>query len=482
MAGEFDKLTESDKMRSFVDTSKFREQLAESNSKIFDTELKSLQIDEAQMDIGEKGRVYASNDAERQDKLKQRQYNVEFAEFSKDARTTDAINKAGQDFVSRNKGSAFYVQQSVNNRIKEISGGLVTKGQEIDLERAVALQDATIKHEKAKIQYEDLTQKQLQDDRRIKLSIENGKIQEAVDVTSIDLPNIYSKFASSDASKVRDTSITQENRIIHGNDYINNYGHISRAVTIAKQATNQFVKTYGEDLYIAGQIEGLPTRPDGSKLNMNEFLDVIATKPEIAENVFDQLLERNSSDPDKLQKIIEMQQDLYGLSDLKSPLSELSLLEEDIKKRESSGKPTYTDEDRNKMMTIGRRFSDSADTYVSSKKLEMDRTKEDLKNKNTETNINYKEKQSELATRKLRLSQLNTEATQKAKAWQTIVKANAEKDKLGTLKEDDIKMQETAKGAWDKAMSAVQEYELTPTPPEFPAPDDAEIPDTQTLD
>jgi hypothetical protein len=490
MAGEFDRLTESDKMRSFVDTSKFREQLAESNSKIFDTELKSLQIDEARMDINEKSKLYASNDVDRQDKLKQRQYNIDFADFSKNAKTTDEINKAGQDFISKNPGSSFWIKEAVNKQIKEASGALVTKGQEIDLERAKAIKDASIAHEKAKIEYETLTQRQQQDDRRIKLSIDAGNAQDAIDVTNIDLPQVYNEIAASEASAVRNPKIPQEERIILANEYNRNYGHISKSVKIAQQATNEFLRIHGRDLFLAMQNPDLAqiarvSDKDTPSGNSVEFLDRLVGyqlgDKLLADHFFDKLIEDNSNDPDKLEQIFAMQQDFDELADLREPIKQLNQKDLEIKEKKEKGE-SISDSDRNELLTIGRRFSNNADTYVNSRKLKVDRTKEDLKNKNIETNINYKEKQSEFATRKLRLNQLNAEATQKAQAWKTIVRANAEKDKLSTLKEDDMRSEEIAKQAWDKAMSAVEEYELTPTSPDSSVPDDTVIPDTDTLE
>jgi len=490
MAGEFDRLTESDKMRSFVDTSKFREQLAESNSKIFDTELKSLQIDEARMDINEKSKLYASNDVDRQDKLKQRQYNIDFADFSKNAQTTDEINKAGQDFISKNPGSSFWIKEAVNKQIKEASGALVTKGQEIDLERAKAIKDASIAHEKAKIEYETLTQRQQQDDRRIKLSIDAGNAQDAIDITNIDLPQVYNEIAASEASAVRNPSIPQEQRIILANEYNRNYGHISKSVKIAQQATNEFLRIHGRDLFLAMQNPDLAqiarvSDKDTPSGNSVEFLDRLVGyqlgDKLLADHFFDKLIEDNSNDPDKLEQIFAMQQDFDELADLREPIKQLNQKDLEIKEKKEKGE-SISDSDRNELLTIGRRFSNNADTYVNSRKLKVDRTKEDLKNKNIETNINYKEKQAELATRKLRLNQLNAEATQKAQAWKTIVRANAEKDKLSTLKEDDMRSEEIAKQAWDKAMSAVEEYELTPTSPDSSVPDDTVIPDTDTLE
>ena len=49
MESSFNRLTESDKLRSFVDTRSFEENLAESNAKLFDTETKALGLQDAQI-------------------------------------------------------------------------------------------------------------------------------------------------------------------------------------------------------------------------------------------------------------------------------------------------------------------------------------------------------------------------------------------------------------------------------------------------
>ena len=474
MAEEFDKLTESDKMRSFVDTSKFREKLAESNSKIFDTELKSLQIDEARMDIGEKSKLYAFNEIERQnkfvseqDKFKQREYDVKFADASFNATTVDDVNKAAQDFVNKNPGSAFYVRKAVDDRIKEISGTSVTKGQELDLERAKEIQKAQIEYDKSKLKYESLTQGQQKADRRIKLSLESGNIEDAIDRTNVDLPSVYSHFSSKEAARARNSGISPEDRIRLGNDYVRNYGHISNAVKITQQATNEFLRTYGEYLFMANQDPDISSLTGGAKTNKAEFIDTLTRfttekdGPLVGDVFFQKLLEKNASDPEKLKRILEMQQDLDQLSDLREPIFELKNIEEEEK---AKGELGYNDIAKDRLMTIGRRFSDNAETYVNGRKLEVERTAENLKQQNTEATIKRKEQQTELDRSRIRISQLKSNVEQSRQIYATLIRENIKKGIDATLTEDDKTKLNNAEVAFETALNEFQNFQLEETP------------------
>jgi hypothetical protein len=156
-----------------------------------------------------------------------------------------------------------------------------------------------------------------------------------------------------------------------------------------------------------------------------------------------------------------MQQDLDQLSDLREPIFELKNIEEEEK---AKGELGYNEIAKDRLMTIGRRFSDNAETYVNGRKLEVERTAENLKQQNTEATIKRKEQQTELDRSRIRISQLKSNVEQSRQIYATLIRENIKKGIDATLTEDDKTKLNNAEVAFETALNEFQNFQLEETP------------------
>lgn len=406
MAGEFDRLTESDKLRSFVDTSGFREQLAESNSKIFDTELKSLQLDEARMDLTEKGKVNAANDIDREDKIKARDYAVKFAEASFNAKTVNEIDQAAQDFISKNPGSAVYVRKAVDDRIKSLSDRTVLEGQGLELEKQKELQALEIDAAKSKSRFDKINYDVQQRDQRIKDQLESDSVLDVVETLNSSMPKAYESEMGAIIRQVSDPSIDLEARKKIASSALQRFGKISKAYKVAEVATVNLIKDNSNTLRALYPDRSLSAAmEDLKKLTPEERLKKINALA--------------MGDDDAKSQLDEFSRDLEDIVDL-------STLDDKLKKLNSA--PT-NDASIAQRAAISARLSEKADRVIASREIEYKESSQKLKLKQAEATLKKTETETDTAGIRNQFNVLRALQDSKMREWQTLIRKQADLEK-----------------------------------------------------
>ena len=139
MESPFNRLTESDKLRSFVDTRSFEESLAESNAKLFDTEAKALGLQEAQTRFA---------DAQKEKEAK----NAFAQNVIVGAKNAEDMLAKAKDFTANNPSYAQYTPDLIKNASSMYEGAdsskqrnLALRQQEVLTKTAEANADEKIK-------------------------------------------------------------------------------------------------------------------------------------------------------------------------------------------------------------------------------------------------------------------------------------------------------------------------------------------------
>lgn len=118
MESPFNRLTESDKLRSFVDTRSFAEDLAASNAKLFQTEALALGIDKQRNDLIEEEKKRAAEDSYSRNVL------------SKSQNTEDMLARSRQ-WMASNPGMAKYADDSFVGANRMFEGADLAKQRNI---------------------------------------------------------------------------------------------------------------------------------------------------------------------------------------------------------------------------------------------------------------------------------------------------------------------------------------------------------------
>ena len=381
MAEEFDKLTESDKLRSFVDTSGFREQLAESTAKIFDTELKSMQLDESRIDIAEKQKLYASNEIERQEKQKATDYQIKFAESSFNAKNVDEVNSAAQKFISENPGSALYVSAAIDNKIKSLSGQSATKGQELQLKREKDLEAQQTKADKARLKAESL--KSEVDARNISIqdNLNSGAVDQAVLDITADLPESFyseSNKAFNEISNISDPVGKQQ----AAQEFAKKYQPIARGYRIAKVVTSDF---FNDNLPYLNSLRETKNEffvdKDGKPVSLGKLIEHLGsadTEDGASRGgiLFDQLI-KESKDEGEIKKLMDMRKNFDQISDLQK-LQAKVIATSKSDSLDSEGKPLTPEMRIVKLRLETAAFARQSEIVAASRDIEMKRELENL--------------------------------------------------------------------------------------------------------
>lgn len=144
MASPFDNVTESDKLRSFVDSRAFEEDLAASNARIFQAEQIALGLDKERKSMAEAETKKAAEDAFAQNVI---------------ANATDEqdLLKRAKEFSANNLQYARFVPEQVKNANAMFEGaaiakqrGLVNEQQQLALDKAKQVQELEIKSNNSK--------------------------------------------------------------------------------------------------------------------------------------------------------------------------------------------------------------------------------------------------------------------------------------------------------------------------------------------
>lgn len=130
MASPFDKLTESDKLRSFVDTRSFAEDLAQSNATIFEAESKALGLQDTRNKMAQAEIEKAAKDA----------FAKSVVVGAKDE--ADMLSRA-QQFAANNPNYAQYVPEQLKQ------AGQMFEGVALSKQRALALRQQELQNQKA---------------------------------------------------------------------------------------------------------------------------------------------------------------------------------------------------------------------------------------------------------------------------------------------------------------------------------------------
>jgi hypothetical protein len=381
MAEEFDKLTESDKLRSFVDTSGFREQLAESTAKIFDTELKSMQLDESKIDIAEKQKLYASNEIERREKQKANEYQIKFAESSFNAKNVDEVNSAAQKFISENPGSALYVSPAIDNKIKSLSGQSATKGQELQLKREKELEKQQTKADKARLRADSL--KSEVDARNILIqdNLSSGAVDQAVLDITADLPESFyseSNKAFSEINNITDPIGKQ----LAAQEFARKYQPIARGYRIAKVVTSDF---FNDNLPYLNALRETKNEffadKDGKPISLGKLIEHLggadtedgASRGSI---LFDQLISE-SKDEGEIKKLMDMRKNFDQISDLQK-LQAKVIATSKSDSLDSEGNPLTPEMRTVKLRLETAAFARQSEIVAASRDIEMKRELENL--------------------------------------------------------------------------------------------------------
>lgn len=126
MESSFNRLTESDKLRSFVDTRSFEENLAESNAKLFDTETKALGLQDAQIRFADAQKARDAKNAFAQNVI----IGSENAE--------DMLVKA-KEFTANNPSYAQYTPELIKNASSMYEGADQSKQRNLALRQQEVL-------------------------------------------------------------------------------------------------------------------------------------------------------------------------------------------------------------------------------------------------------------------------------------------------------------------------------------------------------
>lgn len=406
MAGEFDRLTESDKLRSFVDTSGFREQLAESNSKIFDTELKSLQLDEARMDLTEKGKVNAANDIDREDKSKARDYAIKFAESSFNATTVGEIDKAARDFISKNPGSGVYVRKAVDDRIKSLSDRTTLETQGLELEKQKELQALEIDAAKSKSRFDKINYDVQQRDQRIKDQLESDSVVDVVETLNSSMPKAYENEMGAIIRQVSDPSLDLEARKKIASSALQRFGKISKAYKVAEVATVNLIKDNSNTLRAL--------YPDLSPSAAMEDLKKLTPEERLAK-----LNALAMDDGDARFQLDEFSRDLEDIIDLSTLDDQLAIL--------NAGPPN--DATIAQKTAVSTRLSEKADRVLASRETEWKDLSQKLKLKQAEATLKKTEAQTDAAGIRNQFNVLRTLQDSKMREWQTLIRKQADLEK-----------------------------------------------------
>lgn len=126
MESPFNRLTESDKLRSFVDTRSFEESLAESNAKLFDAETKALGLQEAQTRFADAQKEKDARNAFAQNVI----VGAKNAE--------DMLDKA-KNFTANNPNYAQYTPDLIKNASSMYEGADLSKQRNLSLRQQEVL-------------------------------------------------------------------------------------------------------------------------------------------------------------------------------------------------------------------------------------------------------------------------------------------------------------------------------------------------------
>lgn len=311
MAEELGGLTESDKLRSFAETRALSERLAESNAKIFDAEMKGLQLDDARVDLENKKKDQAIKDLEVQDKLNSRRYNIEFSKLAF-GKNSSEIEKLASDFMATNPEAAPFMRGIMSNHLKSMSELKVLEGQELEAKKQKDLFDLQTKAEKAKLRFEELNTKSQTNSLKIKEAMDAQKPYDALSELASNLPE--SMATQMDAlygslERYKDDPAMKASLV---NDAISKYGDLAKATVVNRQLASAFERDHGKKLTLASMLYENITGGKRGK----ELFNFLRFNPDQRKQLFDTMSKDAKDNPDELESILEMEQDLTSLFEI----------------------------------------------------------------------------------------------------------------------------------------------------------------------